>query len=471
MRYVIVGASAAGIAAAEAIRENDASGEMTMISEEDSYPYARIFLPLHATGRLDLERFYIRPPGWYDENGVDLILGDRASSLDLPNRRAILKSGRTLPFDRLLLATGARPARLGVPGEGLYGVTGLRTVRDSEVVRRRISWAREMGRVPHALIVGGGLVSMKACEALVDAGVECTMVVASRRVLSRMLDEEVSSLVEERMKERGVRVVLGVEVSYFGGDDGSAERRSNDAHPESPESGEPPDGLTYAVLSTGERIACDIAIVGKGVTPDAILFYGLDGIAPPEGPSPDVGIPVDERQRTVHPDVYAAGDVASAKNRQTAKREIIATWLVAREQGRIAGLNMAGVDAVYEGGIRANAASFFGIATASVGDVAARGSRQREYVVSDRPGSYRKMVLDLGPVRSDGESVIQGKITEKTPTDVTGTPTGVVMAGRIGGAGVLRRLLAEGRGGEEVLRAISVDAVGYPVAVWNRLYI
>jgi len=360
---VIVGASAAGITAAEAIRSVDPGANLTVVAAEREEPYARIFVPKRLSEELPVSRLAMRPPGLWARLAARAILGRSAVGLDNDQHELWLDDGTRLPYDGLLVATGASPAQLSCPGQGLDRVSGLRTWADAE---RIAGWLRSARQV---LVIGAGLVSVKALEALVRRPLALTVVASSAQVLGQLLDPAPAAAVKARMEARGVRVLTGADVVRLEGD-GRVER---------------------AVLSTGEILPCDLALVGKGVIPNAAWLAG-SGLDSPQG------IPIDDRCRTSLPDVYAAGDVAAAHDLARGSARINAMWPNAVAQGRVAGLNMAGSPATYDGSLSMNIGAFFDLPAAAVGQSRPRSSEYREHVLSADGERYRKIVEHEGRI-------------------------------------------------------------------------
>ncbi len=396
LRYVIIGNSAAGVSAAEAIREADPRGEITILSDEDRPAYSRIFLPDLIAGKIDFGRMTMRRPDFYSRLGVDLRLGQAVTRVDVRERRVELAGGGSLGYDRLLLATGALPASLDVPGSDLFGVTGLHSYKDAMVILERTRRADGDGEPGQAVVIGGGPVSLKTAEALYKLGQKVTMVVSSRAILSRAADAKVAGLLARRMEEAGVRILTGRNVTAVQGD---RER-----------------GVRSAILDNGETVQASVVAVGKGVRPNLSL-------AAAAGLKCGRGILVDARLETEAPGVYAAGDVAETP---VGERTAVNTmWPNAVAQGRTAGHNMTGAAEVSPVSIRSNAGTFFGLTLATVGQTEA-GPGQTEVVRGDGSpasgGQYRKVILD-----------------EK------GTLVGAVLVGRVDSAGFLRWCLSEGQ--------------------------
>lgn len=320
MKHLIIGNSAAGVNAALAIRSLKPEDEITVVGEE-AYPYyGRVLTSYYIDGRVNDEVIFLVNKEFYESKRIRTVLGTKVSSIDFAEKKAMLQD-ESLEYDRLLIATGAAPQRLSVEGEEKKGVFSLRTIDDA---RRIKSYASKAKR---ALLVGGGLVSMKAFEALHNMGIKCTFVVSSSQLLSQALDSESAKRVADFVSEMGAEVLFNSNVERIEGD-GRAER---------------------ALLDDGQKIDTDMVIVGKGVKPNTELLETSEARI-------NRGIVVDRHMRAFD-SVYAAGDVAEAFDLLRNENRVNALWPVACEQGMVAGCNMAGYEREYAGAISMNALS------------------------------------------------------------------------------------------------------------------
>jgi NAD(P)H-nitrite reductase large subunit len=217
-------------------------------------------------------------------------------------------------------------------------------------------------------ILGGGLIGLRDGYALAARGLKVKMIVKSSRVLSQMLDEESSAMVQERLQEHGIEIRTGRDAVEILGK-GSVE------------------GI---MLDNGEKIDCQMVIIGKGVDPNV-------GLVSSTGIEVKEGIVADENMRTSVPDIYVAGDVAETFDISRGKRAINAIWPCAFEQGRIAGLNMAGQEAKYVGSFRMNSLDIYGLPAVSMGVTRPNGDGLQEVTRRTRD-TYRKLVLEDGRI-------------------------------------------------------------------------
>jgi NAD(P)H-nitrite reductase large subunit len=330
MRFVIVGASAAGISAAETLHRHDECAEIVIISDEELI-YSRPMLSYYLAGARDEEGLLYRSRDFFKDNRLEAIIA-RAVKLDPEKNQVHLEDGRKVDYDRLLLATGASPRFPKAEGMDKEGVFGLRKITDVEGM---------LARLPHAtraVVLGAGLVGLKAAAGLKQHGLDVTVLVGSPQVLSQMLDESSSEVFKQIFEENGVPVITGVQAAAVLG---KAQV----------------EGLE---LTSGEVYPCELIVVGKGVDPNLDLVEGTSI-------KMDYGILIDEHCRTNVPDIYAAGDAAQAMDVLRGEPWINALWPCAAEQGRIAALNMAGEEAAYKGSMRMNSVQFFDLAVISAG--------------------------------------------------------------------------------------------------------
>lgn len=362
MRYVIVGASAAGLAAARTVREADPAAEVLLLSEERDPPYCRPLISYWLAGETPEKLLPMRVA-----EGVELRLSARAATLDADRKRVHLTSGQELAYDRLLLATGASSARLGVGGEDLPNVRALRTLDDARALDADLR-----AGAARALVLGGGLVGVKAAQALARRGASVALCMGSAHPLSQVVDEAAGTLVADALAEEGVEVLSGLAPVQV------AERGGRAV------------GVTFAG-DTSPR-PCDLAVVGKGVVPRSELA---------RGPRCDarVGIPVDGGLRTPLPDVWAAGDAALAFDAAWGRPRVNAIWPMAVEQGELAGRNMAGAAETYAGAVGMNSLRVGSLELVSAGVTRPPDPSYEVRAELDRARRrYRKLVLRDGRV-------------------------------------------------------------------------
>ena len=273
---LIVGGGKTGGTAAATLRDEGFEGPVVLVSREPGIPFGRP--PLSKTylrSEEDLTGWYVRPADWYQAHDVEL-RADSVVAVDPAAHALALGSGGELGYQKLLLATGGRNRRLQVPGAELPGIHYLRTVADCDAIKREAVAGRR------ATVVGMGFIGCEVAASLTQLGVQVTAVFPGRSPLERVLGAEIGALISAMHRANGVRLLAGAQVAAFEG----TER------------------LESVVLADGERVGCDLAVVGVGIDPDVPAVAGAS-IAQ------DNGIVVDERCRSSAADVYAAGDVAN----------------------------------------------------------------------------------------------------------------------------------------------------------------
>ncbi|MBI1359332.1 MAG: pyridine nucleotide-disulfide oxidoreductase [Alphaproteobacteria bacterium] len=272
----IVGAGQAGGQTAYSLRQAGYEGRIVLLGEEPAPPYQRPPLSkAYLKGELEEDRLYLKPIDYYAEHNVELMTDSRVERLDLAAKTVELASGNRLAWDALVIATGARPRRLPVPGAQLDGAMELRTLADVDRLRPRMTSGARM------VVVGAGYIGLEAAAVGSQLGLHVTVLEAMPRVLARVAGPEISNFYAGVHRAAGVDVRLGARLEGFEGQ----------------------TKITAARLSSGEQIACDLALVGIGVHPNIELARdaGLDV---------GDGIVVGRDHRTSHPDVFAIGDCA-----------------------------------------------------------------------------------------------------------------------------------------------------------------
>ena len=360
MRYVVIGNGIAGVCAAEAIRELDSGGSITMIGDEMFPPYSRPMISMVLDGSCSYDRLPIRGERFYEDLMVAPALGQRASAIDGDGREVVLKDGTRIPFDRLLIASGADPRTLKASNMDLANIFYMRTEAHVRAKLKALPEAR------HGLVLGGGLVGFKAAYGLLKRGLDVTMLITSGYPLSMQVDETAGKIILDELLKHGLKVQVGVSVEAFEGK-GKVEA----AH-----------------TSDGSRIPCDMVVIGKGVNP-ALSFVPRDRI------EVDLGIVVDEHMETSNPGIFAAGDVAECIDITRKERWINALWPEAVNQGRIAGWNMAGRPVSYKGSISRNVMRVMDLDVLTVGLVKPPTEDGYEVLTAADPlrNTYRRLVF------------------------------------------------------------------------------
>lgn len=314
-RHIIVGAGLAGAKAAQALRREGHGGPITLIGAEEEAPYNRPPLSkeyLHATP--ERGSINVHPDQWYVDHNIDLRLGTGVTELDAERHQVTLSNGEHLDFEKLLLTTGCRVRRLGLPGADLDNVMYLRTISDSHRIRHALSAASRI------VVIGAGWVGLEVAAAARSHGVAVTLVEAAKLPLLAVLGPEVAQHFAALHVSHGVDLRCGVQPAAITGPHGR---------------------VTGVDLADGTHIACDAVIVGIGVTPRTELAQGA-------GLAVDDGVLVDASLRSSHPDVYAAGDVANAWHPLLGTHIRTEHWSSASWHPRVAAQGMLGADASHD---------------------------------------------------------------------------------------------------------------------------
>ncbi|MCS7276554.1 MAG: FAD-dependent oxidoreductase [Dehalococcoidia bacterium] len=377
--YVILGASAAGLSAIEAIRQRDPSGPITLVSKEPEPCYSRVALPYLIAGEKDLRQITLQTPDYFRSRGVEAIWGVGAAALDPQARQVRLEDGRTLSYDRLLIATGSRSRVPPVQGIHEAEVCYHWTLADAARIDRASEGARS------CFVIGAGFISLLTINALLKRrpGLRYTVVEIADQVMPQLLDPEGGRRLEEEMRSLGMEVLLGDAVSAV-------------------EQGR--DGKFTLHLRSGKTYQADMVVCGTGVEPNIGFVQG-------SGLEVGRGIRTNERQETNLPGVYAAGDCAETRDFISSEPVVHAIWPTAVDQGRVAGANMAGDSVTYPGSLSWNVTELFGLSCASIGKF--RDEPGLEPIVfRDRAtGVYRKVLVD-------GENRVVGAVVIGRPQDV-----------------------------------------------------
>jgi NAD(P)H-nitrite reductase large subunit len=364
-KYLIIGNSAGGIGAAEAIREVDRAGRIAIVSEEPYPAYSRPLISEYLASSCSVEKMLFRPADFYEKNRIQAILGQKVEQVNIGECTIRLGSGRKISWEKLLLASGGSPIVPQIEGIEWGGVFTFSTLDDAKAIDQYLGH-----RVERAVVVGGGLIGVSVTEALVKRGLKVTIVEMKERILNTILDEEASALAEERLQQAGVRVVTGRTVANIGSYLG--------------------DSVTSVTTDDGIPIPCELVIVAIGVQPRTELVAST-------GIKINRGIVVDRYMATSAADIYACGDAAEAYDFIYGENRLTPIWPNAYLGGRVAGFNMAGIPTEYAGGTAMNSLKYFGLAIVSAGMVDPPDNNY-EVLTKRREHSYKKVVLKDGLV-------------------------------------------------------------------------
>jgi len=386
-QFVIIGNSAAGIAAVEAIRQADRESKITVVSDEDYSSYCRCLISYYLAGDIKEDKIVYRPESFYKENNIELLLNKKVIRVDPKKNRVVLADKSQMGYDSLLIATGASskfPELKGIKKEGVFG---FRTLKDAKDIAGLLPVTKS------ACVLGGGLIGLKAAYALKKRKIDVKVIIKSRQVLSQVLDSEAAQLVQKKLEENGIEVILGQDVAEIISDEGE---------------------IKAVKLDSGKALGVSMVVVGKGVSPNKDLIKDT-------AIKVNEGIVSNNNLQTSIPNIYAAGDVAETFDITSGEFSINALWPLAVEQGRIAGANMAGGNLNYDGSLGMNSLEFFGLPTISLGLFRPKNPEGYEEMkmTADNGQVYKKLVL------KDDRIV------------------GAVLAGNINNSGLFLRLIRE----------------------------
>jgi NAD(P)H-nitrite reductase large subunit len=332
MHHVILGAGPAGVIAAETIRKHQPQDAITIVGDEKEPPYSRMAIPYLLMGNIAEKGTWLRKGLGHFEGLQIKLVQARATNVDTGTRTIALDSGQQLRFDTLLIATGSTPIRPPVPGIDLPGVHSCWTLEDA---RKIMGLAVKGARV---LQMGAGFIGCIIMEALASRGVHLSVVEMGDRMVPRMMGPTAGGMIKEWCEKKGVEVFTGMRVEAI-------------------EAATP----LAVKLSNGTRLAVDLVISATGVRP-AIGFLEHSGIRCL------LGVLTDEHMQTSVQGIYAAGDCAEAFDKISGKMMVSAIQPNAADQARVAGLNMAGQNAVLPGVTQINVLDTLGLVSASFGD-------------------------------------------------------------------------------------------------------
>ena len=362
MQYVIIGSSAAGISAVEAIRTKDKDSKIIVISDEKKPLYSRCLISYLLAGTIEEKKIWYRKDSFFKNNKADPLLGIKAEEINVKKKEIILNNKEKVRFDRLLIATGASPKLENIPGMDKKGVFPLRTIEHTIEIQAMLD------KVKSVAVLGGGLIGLRAAYALKNCGKEVGVFVKSGSILSQIVDKDAASLMQKRIEEKGIRIFTGVAAKEITGD----------------------KSVKGIALDNGSKHACELVIIGKGVSPNM-------EIARDSGIKTNWGILTSDFLKTNIEDIFSAGDAAETNDIVLGESSINAIWPAACEQGRIAGLNMAGEKETYEGSLAMNSIEFFGLPVISVGITRPKSAAYEEIVKKDAARNvYKKVVLKDG---------------------------------------------------------------------------
>lgn len=350
MKYVIIGNSAAAIGTVQGIRQVDKTGQIVMISDEEYHTYSRPLISYWLKGDVTEKNMRYRDEDFYEKNDVDTLFGTKVIKINPSAKTVTIENGNEISYDKLMVATGSKP--FIPPMEGLDKVAKKFTFMTFDSAKAVKEAVTEGAKV---LIVGAGLIGLKAAEALEHYGADMTVIDLADRILPSILDEDASAIMQKHIESKGVKFILGTSVKEF--------------------------SENSALLNNGDTVEFDMVILAVGVRPNTELIAEAGGTV-------NRGIVTDQKQAVNGlKDVYAAGDCTESLDITTGQQKILALLPNAFMQGEIAGQNMAGKEMYYLNAIPMNAIGFFGL------HIITAGSYEGEaFTETDGTNNYKKLV-------------------------------------------------------------------------------
>lgn len=393
MHYVIVGAGPAGVIAAEALRQRDPTGEIMLIHGEEGQPYSRMALPYYLSGMIDEAGTILRKAkDFFRDRRIDVVHG-RVERLDPAERHLTLADGVRVPFDRLLLATGASAVRPPIDGLELPGVHACWTLDDARHIARRA----EPGS--HVVLLGAGFIGCIVLEALVERGVSLTVVEMGDRMVPRMLNPTAGTMLKRWCEGKGVAIHTSARITRIEAAPTAADERDT----------------LIVDLDNGATMPAHLVVIAAGVRANMDF---LDG----SGIACDQGILVDHRLQTNVSGIYAAGDVAQGPDFSTGGFSVHAVQPTAADHGRFAAINMAGGDAAYGGSLVMNVLDTLGLVSCSFGRWQGTDGGDEAERVDEAASRYVNLQFDgdrlVGAItlgRTDWVGMLRGLIQTRVP--------------------------------------------------------
>jgi NAD(P)H-nitrite reductase large subunit len=390
IEYIIIGNSAAGLAAAESIRELDRAGKVMVLTEEGCLNYSKPMITYFLAGIVGLDKIYFKDEKFYRDNNIDIRLNTRVKSIDTDKMFLISDDGSKYKFRKLLIASGGKPiapeiravsTRTLKSGKNIkdrsfnfvngtnYGRVGgiftLTTLEDAIGIKDYI----EKNGIKEISILGGGLIGLKAAEAFLEIGINVNIIELADRILAATFDRQASSIIEKRIKSKSSNIYRNNTIEEIYIKNGK---------------------INGYKLKDGREMECSLLVIAIGVNPDT-SFIGRDIL------EINRGIVVDDYMRASAKNIYAAGDVVEGLDILLGENRNIAIWPLAVRQGAVAGINMAGGNKRYSGGFFMNSVEILGIPSISMGltDIEDKEEKGIEVLKDFNPdkNTYKKVVI------------------------------------------------------------------------------
>ncbi|WP_165000373.1 FAD-dependent oxidoreductase [Anaerophilus nitritogenes] len=354
-KIIIVGNNAAGVSAAEAIRERNKNAFIQIISNEKVFGYYRPSLSKFLSTNLSDDEFYLKSKDWYQENNITITLNTNVNKILKDQKKILLDNGDVEEYDKLILANGSRCFMPPIKGYEKEGVFTLRNLEDANHIKNYAKNSKV------AVVVGGGILGIETAWQLHLLGVHVTIIERSDRLLLRQLDERGSTLLEKAIQAQNIRIIKDSLVEEILGD----------------------KNITGIKTNRGENILCDLVIVSAGICPNK-------EIADEAGIDTNRGVVVNEKMQTNEIDIYACGDVAEFEKIN------YGLWTEAIEQGKVAGANVVGDSLIYKNITPSNVFECMNIQIFSIGDIGRDTDKNYETseIYNSEKKNYQKMYFE-----------------------------------------------------------------------------
>jgi nitrite reductase (NADH) large subunit len=368
--YVIAGCGVAGVSAAASIRKLDSTGNITIFADEPHLFYTRIRLPQLVAGEIQQEKLVIYPADWYAEQRITVRRNEPVTAIDSRNKQVKTAEG-SYAYDYLLLATGSHPFVPPISGVEKQGVFTLRSIRDALAIKEYAQQAQKV------VVIGGGLLGLEAGNGLRKDGLKVSIIEFFPRLLPRQMDIPGAEILKKQLQEMGFSFYLGAQTKEILGE----------------------NRVEGVRLDDGRRIEGDMVLLSAGVRPNI-------GLAQQLGLQLGRGVVVDDRLQTSISDIFAAGDLVEHRG------IFYGIWPASEQQGKAAGINMAGGEALYEGTVPSNVLKVVGIDLVSAGEIDLEGKFEALVKKDAAKYIYRKLIIQdniiigcilLGDVRGKRE--------------------------------------------------------------------
>jgi len=366
LEIVIIGNSAAGIGAAEAIRKNDILSKITIISEETYPAYSKPFIKDILSGKADFNRIIYRNEQFYEKKNINTIFGEKAVSINQNKRIIRLRNGKNVKYDRLLISTGGKTIIPPVKGLNKKQIFQFITYDNAKNIYNFIKKDLKRKKKINAAVIGGGLIGFSAASGLKNLGVNVIIIELLPYILNRIFDKDGSEIAQKIAKSKGIKIITSDSAVSVNG-------KGNNV-----------SGIT---LKSGKKIHCDLVILAVGVTPNLEICEKTKL-------KTNRGIIVDKYLKTNIPEIFAAGDVTEAPDGLSGENNVVAIWPNAYRQGYFAGFNMINIKRPFPGNFVMNSINLFGISSISGGLIDAPDNNYE--ILSDRNDetlNYKKIII------------------------------------------------------------------------------